>query len=314
MANSPPIKVIAIVFAYVLGIYGQAIKPEVRVSSVAKFDGKTNEGLGIDFSPNGKYFLLVDKEGTRSVWNTTTQTLRYSLNKKSKVAYFSNDEKSLFIPSKKGSQIIDAESGKITAILDRNIAPWREAWSSDDSYVAAWIGNFTVGIFDAQSGKLKQSFVAHQKKKLAIQRFFDFAGDLTLQFTPDSKGLLTSTGDTEAELWDVETGKLLFTFSQAIRSPYRGALPKLPEVTDAKISPDGKWIFTCGYDDARLWDASTGKLLQHFEGSGFAMDFSPVGNYLGLINEPGQLSTRLLDLRTMKFISLESKYAGRFFL
>ncbi len=311
MANLRSLKVVVIAFACALGISGQTIKPEVVL--LAKFDGKTKEGLGIDFSPNGKYFLLVDEKGTRSVWNTVTHTVRHSLSKKSKMAYFSHDEKSIFIPSKKESQIVDAESGKVKVILDRNIVPWRESWSPDDSYVVGWIGNFTAGVFDTQNGKLKQSFVCHKKKKLAIQRFFDFADDSSALFTPDGKRLLTSVGDSDAELWDIETGALLFTFTQSIRSPYTGALPKLPEITDIEVSSDGKWILTSGYVDARLWNAATGKLVQQFEGWQGGMTFSPDSNYLGLVNEPGQLSTRLLDLRAMKYISLESKYAGRYF-
>ncbi len=181
----------------------QPIKPEVTVNSVAKLEISTERNLRIGFSPKGTYFFGLDDHGKLSVWDTATHALRYSLDKKLTAVNFSRDDRSIFIAAKKESQIIDAQTGNVNATLDKEInLSLKAEWSPDGQSVAAWIGRLTVGIFDTHSGKLKHSLVIRQwkRKKLAIQRFFDFAPlFVTTQFTPDSQRILTVVGDSEAK-------------------------------------------------------------------------------------------------------------------
>lgn len=71
----------------------------------------------------------------------------------------------------------------------------------------------------------------------------------TAKFSPDSKTFVTASADRTAKVWEVETGKHLFTL--------KGHNDKL---TDARYTPDGRFIVTSS-DDSKLiyWDAKTGQ-------------------------------------------------------
>lgn len=79
----------------------------------------------------------------------------------------------------------------------------------------------------------------------------------SVQFSPDSKVLLTSSNDNTAKLWDVATGRILVDLKGHAMW-----------IKSAMFSPDGKKIVTASWDStARVWDGITGKLLITLKGS-----------------------------------------------
>ncbi len=80
----------------------------------------------------------------------------------------------------------------------------------------------------------------------------------TVHFSPDGKKFVACTEDTTARVWDVQTGKVLFSLRAGLR-----------EVDNAIFSHDGKTIATIGYDSlgvnsysVKLWDAQTGAFIR----------------------------------------------------
>ena len=80
-------------------------------------------------------------------------------------------------------------------------------------------------------------------------------GELTITaVSPDGTKMLTGSSDGKTRLWDMETGKVIRTFSG--HSAY---------VTSVAFSPDGSKILTGSYDKtARLWDVATGDSLINY--------------------------------------------------
>ena len=75
-------------------------------------------------------------------------------------------------------------------------------------------------------------------------------------FSPDSKYILTTSGDNTAALWDAQTGKKMYDLKGHTSF-----------VLSAVFSPDGKQIVTASADKtAIIWDAETGKKLIELKG------------------------------------------------
>jgi WD40 repeat protein len=90
------------------------------------------------------------------------------------------------------------------------------------------------------------------------------------KFSPDGKTVVTVSDDGTGKLWDVRTGKLLYTL-----------LGHQKRINSVAFSPDGSLILTASFDKtAKLWDARNGNLLHDLKGHSDALtdaEFSPDG-------------------------------------
>ena len=122
-------------------------------------------------------------------------------------------------------------------------------------------------------------YSGHASRSDSPQRTLgQFPGKVTaLHFTPEGARLVTASGVAGlggvAAIWNVADGALVRKFEG-----HRDIL------YEAELSPDGKWLATCGYDKKiELWDAVSGKPLRTLEGhTGAVYDvaFSPDGRFL----------------------------------
>ena len=85
----------------------------------------------------------------------------------------------------------------------------------------------------------------------SVRIFRHDAGVKDAEFSKDGNRIVTSSFDTTARIWDVETGAEI-----AVLQGHQGALER------AMFSPDGTKVVTAARDGtARIWNALSGKQL-----------------------------------------------------
>ncbi|MBA2620129.1 MAG: hypothetical protein H0U87_02900 [Acidobacteria bacterium] len=294
----------------ILPVFAQTVQTKLA----AKFDARLADFGQFGFSPGENIFFAIDDGQKLTVWETKSRAQKYSLTGKFAGANFSPDGEWLAVFSKKEITILTAESGKIQA----KSGTYKDeikflGWNPNSKNFAVGTKNFTVDILNVETGEIKNSAVIHEKKKGFFGRLNDDADFIWIKatFTPDGSKILTVCQDPTAEIWDVVTGKLIQTFTLKLEPPYQGALPKLPGIYYAEISSDGRWILIGSYDQNRLWETETGKLVKEISGYSHP-SFSPDNRYLGMITDSTskERATALFDLSTKEIKTISAKYNG----
>lgn len=198
--------------------------------AIRSLDGHGEAAYAVRFSPDGQFLLTGGADKVMHLWDVATGV---------EVRQFPN------------------EDGVVNAVNE-------VAFSPDGRVVVSSNDRGLMQIWDAQSGALL---------RLIGESQFALGGNSArfIEFSPDGTLLLTSTtNDRALNLWNVETGVHVRSFSE--QSAW---------LTDAKFSPDGRHIVSTGGDDTvKIWDASTGTVLKTMtEHTRFptAVDYSPDG-------------------------------------
>lgn len=130
------------------------------------------------------------------------------------------------------------------------------SFSTDNRYLLAIADDFTVRLWDTQTGQLLQVLRGHEA---SIQQ---------AQFSPDGQWIVTASWDRTARIWQVASG-----------TEFK-VLPHADVVNSAYFSTDSQQIVTASWDGtARIFTVETGEpqhLLQHKQAI-LDAEFSPDG-------------------------------------
>lgn len=194
----------------------------------------------LTFSPNGKLLASAGYAGVIRIWNIETgdevATLRGHRGAVSGVRFFSDSNRLASSAADQTAKIWDLSSGQVVLDLKHPDTVWCMQLSPDDRLLATGTGgevinlverDFTriednlVRIWDTQSGELIASLSGHT----------DTIRDL--DFTPDSRRIVSSSNDTTIRVWDVESQ------TEVARGGEEGWIDCLA------VSPDGAYV-VCG--------------------------------------------------------------------
>ncbi|HEY4312060.1 MAG TPA: protein kinase [Pirellulales bacterium] len=263
--------------------------------------------LSVIFSPDGTKVLTSSNDSTARLWDVATaQPVGPPLQHKGGVAaaMFSPDGKRLITGSAdKTAQLWDTVSGAPLGLpLKHQGYVFSVGFSPDGRKVITGGFDKTARLWDGFTGAPIGAPLKHEKEVNVVRFSPDgktilTACDGTVQlwdagtqaplgapmqhqglvmsmvatFSPDSKGVLTSSFGNVAQIWDAKNGQ-----PTGQRFQHQGP------ISCAIFSPDGKHVLTGSYDrTARLWDATTGEpigaVMQH-QGYVRAVAYSPDGN------------------------------------
>ena len=143
-------------------------------------------------------------------------------------------------------QIWDAQSGEtLVKQRDNSLQASALAWSPEGRLLAVTTGllSDTVHILDASSGEVSRMHARYDEHTETIQ---------ALAWSPSGKYIASAGDDALVRVWDVVTGRTIFT--------YRGHASSTGNAMMALAwSPDGKRIASGGKDKrVHVWDALTG--------------------------------------------------------
>ncbi len=287
--------------------------------------GKRNGGpiRRASFSPDGRLAVSASADGTARIMDVARKRELGVLGHDAPVndAEFSPGGRLVVTASEDATARIWRLDGTLPAVLRHTGAVRRGIFSRDGARVATASADGSARIWRTSDGQLLHVLTGHTHAVVDIAfsrtgqlvasaggddntaRLWTVDGDELyvlrhrgrvnrVSFRPDSRLLLTASGDELARLWDVSTGKLVHRL--------RG---HEDAVTDAEFSPDGKRVVTASEDrDARIWNVATGRPIELLRGHSGAptASFSPDGRW---VVTTGRIAAGLWDASTGEFVA-----------
>ena len=276
--------------------------------------GHRGDILDVAVDPEGVVAATVSTDGTGRTWDVPAGVVAAVLFGHTNfvdAVDFSPDGRAIATASLDGSARTWAINGRPLAVLAGHSGAVLDArFSPDGTTVASGGEDGTVRLWDAETRRelLRgkggapdrpggEAFSPHgdatatiDERRIRLERADGTESDLaghervvtSVAFSPDGRRLLSASRDRDAILWDVASGKAL----RVLRAHF-GA------VSDARFSPDGRWIVTAGPRSVGLWKASTGELVSLLEGPPgpfTAVAFTPDSRTIVARSERGAVS------------------------
>ena len=210
---------------------------------IAKLTGHKDMVISIAFSSDSRTLASGSIDKTIFLWDAYSgKPLKMLVGHTENVenVLFSNDITVLASASEKEIRVWNTATGEQRFALEGH--PWstRPLVFSPDGKILATGGEWEIQLWDAYTGKHKRTLSGH------------LDNNFILTFSPDGKSLV-SCGKT-TQLWDVETGKNISTFSEK-----SGAFPLV-------FSPDSKILYGDFGGNIEIWDVQLRQRIKTLNG------------------------------------------------
>ena len=227
-------------------------------AALALFAGDSETVTGARFGRMGTTLVTSSLDGTAREWDAVVQpalTMVADLGAPVTRVEFAGDGGTIAASTATRAYRIDVQSGQVTPV-GKAAAPvgvivgpdGRRAVIDGDTVVVSGGGGKTVRL------------EGHRKEVTSVA------------FSDDGARIVTASLDHDVRTWDARTG-----------APLRLVRVHFAIVSDARFSPDGRWIATAGPVTSALVDAETGRLafyLRGHEGKLTAVAFAPDGKQI----------------------------------
>jgi len=246
----------------------------------------------VAFSPDGKAVITGCLDRTARLWDAATaEPIGPPLEHQGLVraVTFSPDGRRVLTGSDDGAARIweTAAIRPSWRLLPHEQPVSSAAFHPDGKIVVTGSTDRSVRLWDAASGRLIGSPLRHEAPVYAVA------------FSPDGDSVATGCNDGTARLWSTTTQK-----------PIGMPSPHETSVTSLAFSPDGMMVVLGSHDRTRLWEPSSGKLIQAlpYDTPVLAVAFSPGGKTL-LTGSMDQ-TARLWDVATRQPVGQLLQHQG----
>jgi WD40 repeat protein len=222
---------------------------EEKVGELRRFRWGSKDVQGADISPDGRWAVSSDAEGTVRLWDLRSGEELRRLPDHGGIARtvaFSPDGTKVLTGGEDenrtvgGLHLVDAATGKdIRRFVGHKSGVVRMAFSRDGKRILSGDWGGGLRLWDTESGKELQDFQGHTDMIHSVA------------FAPDGKTVFSGSIDRTIRRWDVETGKELSQYEV-------GAA-----VTGLAFSPGGQRMLSSQQDGTvRWWDLASNKELR----------------------------------------------------
>ncbi len=225
--------------------------------------GQGSPSHHVEFSPDGRWFVLAKAFQTTTVHETETGHLvgpTHTNRSTAVTAHFSRDGRRLVVAEESGGvEFWALPEGRVERSQRHQDVIWTTRFSPDYRRLLTASRDRTAVLWDVETGRLVREFRHdHQVYNAA--------------FSPDGRRILTGDSSRRAFIWDAETGQRLFELM-----PHPGG------VWYGEFSADGRVLLT-GDDagNARVWEAASGLPLSGWVRNGDSLKrahLSPDGRW-----------------------------------
>ena len=243
------------------------------------------------FSADGRYLLLAPETGPAQLWDAATNepiavlegsagglTADFSADSRLLLAQAASEDDPRGSPSP-AVGLWDVETRRLLRTFSGSGVDVKGALSPDGRLVVVAVEESQPNLFvyDAATGELIKTLDNGS------------SGVSSLNFSPDSRHLLTGSRDNIARIFDVETGEA------------RELVGHTNIIWGTAFSPDGRMALTGSQDrTARLWDVATGTELRRFASHDYSsiagVAFSPDGETIAIGNFDGYAQLTPVEL------------------
>lgn len=255
----------------------------------------TNGINGIVFSPNGQMLAAITwgEKSTVWLWDIKTgqklnalvdehqiRSIAFSADGKLLMTY--DGTKALFWQSDNGllKRAIPIFAEQVILSPDQQTLATTGVYVPDPENKNGWINSSLFTTVDANTGKVLHTLSVQPDRAIAVA------------FRPDGAAIGVSTSANSARLWEINSGKILQTFTT----------PGI--MSDAALSPDGNILVLENYSQVSSWHVATGNKIAEI--SGFTsqiigLAISPDGQKLvsgGDLTDDGHAILTMMDFNT----------------